>query len=781
LRLYGQIAALSSTGKRLFIIMTNCYPSFIATRLRQHSVCPAVVLAALLSAAPALAVIQTTGQVLPADDSNTFQFSNADGGVENNEGIQEFIPALFGDGNAQDTYEEGDSDKLNIEVGIDSYGKLIISNASIVRYGHLVLGGSKDDILDDGTGGASDLEGPDTGLGVVEIRDFGTVYNNDPSIEDSRYANVNDPNIRDESDGGYDVYVGLTGRGRLDVLNGGRMEIEDILAIGVGESGFGEVFVEGFGSHIEQRGSGATGSDPGGESSGIMLIGPVGEGKLTIQMGGSVDARNGASIGGTSLSGTVGGDPDIGIPIGTGANGTGIGEVIVDGVGSLWRIGAGLSIGDYAEDIDDYDHGQGDGELVVSNGGRVSISRVFDTDGNDGDAAGLLVGKGDRVILDSGRITMTDSYLSDGVLTGHGRVDLGTFNNRALGEVRVGVDQHLAFTSNASDSVSDDVGDYFMANDGLIEVVGGEIEFERLFEEDDDRFKNRFVAAAMDVDPVRGVIQGQDAVMRFHSGLSNESEIAFTSGVNIVGGDVFNETTGSILLTGGSNTTFQDSLTNMGVLELAPTGSTVDLTILGDFIGATSASLSLNLGGGPTGAESSHIAVSGDIALAGALIVDAITSGSSPLALTPGDEFELISGAGALTGAFSVLDLPMLSDPAWSWLIDTSGSDFTLVVSDIIAVGADFNGDGIVDRADLEVWRMNYGISMGATGVLGDADGDGDVDGSDYFAWLDQVGGEGMPGALTAPGFQSAPVPEPGSIALLAGGIALCGWMRRCS
>lgn len=762
--------------------MTNRYQSLIATRLLQYGIAPAVALAALLAAGPALAVIQTTGQVLPADDANTFQFSNNEGGVENNEGIQEFIPALFGDGNTQDTYEEADADKVDIEVGIDSFGELILSNASIVRYGHLVIGGSKDDVTDDGTGMSNTLDGPTTGVGRVEIRDFGTVYNNDPSIEDSRYVNVNDPNPRPASDSGNDVYVGLTGRGSLDVLNGARMEIQDSLIIGAGESAYGQVIVEGFGSHIEQRGTVAAGSDPGQQATGLMLIGPGGEGSLTIQLGGSIDARNGASIGGTSVEGITGSSqPDIGIPIGGGDERGGIGEVTVDGAGSLWRVGTGLSVGVYAEEIDDYEQEQGDGQLVVSNGGRVSITRSIDSNGTEGDPAELRIGKGDRVVLDTGRITVSDAYLSDGVLSGHGRVDLGTFNNRTLGEVRVGLDQHLTFSSNVEDAETDDVGTYFMANDGLIEVIGGEIEFERLFLEDDDRFKNRFVEAAMDVDPVRGVIHGQDAVMRFHSGISNESEMAFTSGVNIVGGDVFNETTGSILLTGGSNTTFQDNLTNMGVLELAPTGSIVDLTILGDFIGTTSAALSLNLGGGPTGAEASHIAVAGDITLAGALVVDAITSGSSPLALTPGDEFELISGAGALTGAFSILDLPALSDPGWSWLIDTSGSDFTLVVSDIIAVGADFNGDGIVDRTDLEVWRTNYGISMGATGVLGDADGDGDVDGDDYFAWLDQVGGAGMPAALTSPGFQTAPVPEPGSMALLAGGIALCGWLRRRS
>ncbi len=69
------------------------------------------------------------------------------------------------------------------------------------------------------------------------------------------------------------------------------------------------------------------------------------------------------------------------------------------------------------------------------------------------------------------------------------------------------------------------------------------------------------------------------------------------------------------------------------------------------------------------------------------------------------------------------------------------------------APGSDFTGDGIVNVADLNVWRSAYDVNGN-----GDADGDGDSDGRDFLLWQKQYGS----GALTA--FQT--VPEPASVLL---------------
>jgi hypothetical protein len=70
------------------------------------------------------------------------------------------------------------------------------------------------------------------------------------------------------------------------------------------------------------------------------------------------------------------------------------------------------------------------------------------------------------------------------------------------------------------------------------------------------------------------------------------------------------------------------------------------------------------------------------------------------------------------------------------------------------APGSDFTGDGIVNQADLTVWRNAYSVNDN-----GDADGDGDTDGRDFLTWQKQYGS----GALAA----FTTVPEPASILLL--------------
>ena len=66
----------------------------------------------------------------------------------------------------------------------------------------------------------------------------------------------------------------------------------------------------------------------------------------------------------------------------------------------------------------------------------------------------------------------------------------------------------------------------------------------------------------------------------------------------------------------------------------------------------------------------------------------------------------------------------------------------------------DFNGNQIVDPADLIQWKSDYG-SFGA-----DADSDGDTDGNDFLVWQQQL----APISTSA----SATVPEPASCFLLA-------------
>ena len=84
----------------------------------------------------------------------------------------------------------------------------------------------------------------------------------------------------------------------------------------------------------------------------------------------------------------------------------------------------------------------------------------------------------------------------------------------------------------------------------------------------------------------------------------------------------------------------------------------------------------------------------------------------------------------------------------------------------------DFNGDLVVDGADLEKWKLDFGANGGS-----DADDDGDSDGDDFLLW--QRNFTTPVGAVT-----TAAVPEPHALALAAmgaGGIAALRRRRRLS
>ena len=75
----------------------------------------------------------------------------------------------------------------------------------------------------------------------------------------------------------------------------------------------------------------------------------------------------------------------------------------------------------------------------------------------------------------------------------------------------------------------------------------------------------------------------------------------------------------------------------------------------------------------------------------------------------------------------------------------------------------DFDGDGDIDGDDFLIWQAGFPIPSGATLIDGDADSDGDVDGDDFLLWQNNF-------LFSA---RLSRVPEPGSLALLAVGVAL--------
>jgi len=254
-------------------------------------------------------------------------------------------------------------------------------------------------------------------------------------------------------------------------------------------------------------------------------------------------------------------------------------------------------------------------------------------------------------------------------------------------------------------------------------------------------------------------------VMRFRSGLLNQGRMSFTAGTNVVSGDVINDVDG-VILVGGDRTSvsFQDHVLNSGLIDISPESSIVNF--LGGITNDVTGEVHFTLGGRQGG--NGHIAVGTNATLLGGTLsvssFDPGITGTTPLTPQAGDFYQILSAAGDLTGVFANQFLPPLA-PGLSWFVDYDQNvdTITLRVMGLMPIGADLNGDGIVDHLDLEIWRAHFGIIGGATHFQGDINGDGRVDGRDYVLILQQLGGPPVPGAGSG-----AAVPEPTSLALLA-------------
>jgi len=232
-------------------------------------------------------------------------------------------------------------------------------------------------------------------------------------------------------------------------------------------------------------------------------------------------------------------------------------------------------------------------------------------------------------------------------------------------------------------------------------------------------------------------------------------------GVSDVFGAVTNNATGVIGVANKSEVTFYDDVINSGQISVQKGGTAI---FLQDLNFTASALLSVHLSELANVEQLAQLDVTGDLSLGGALNVY-IEPDLNP---QPGDTFQIISGAN-ITGTFatSVFFPP---PPGDNWDIIYSPTSVILAYLAAPAFSADFDGSGIVDAADLAIWKMNFGLSP-ATMAQGDANGDGRVDGTDWMIWSRTLG-------PVPPGVPvTSPVPEPGAAVLLL--MALAGWRRR--
>lgn len=385
------------------------------------------------------------------------------------------------------------------------------------------------------------------------------------------------------------------------------------------------------------------------------------------------------------------------------------GRVNVTGQGSRWTIQDSLVIGNTGEDDE-----TGLGILHI---GEQAVVQV----GTQGIDDSLRINRYGRIELAGGTLrTLTGDFndpeplLNLGVIKGDGVID-GSMIIDETGELR-----NAAGIANLRETllVTGEV-----VNNNLIESLGGEMEF---------------------LAPVANTVDGdmifRDAVIRFQDGVINDGELAL-GGDTTLYGDITSANTFIVLP--------ESSIVIRGNLTLDP-GAIAAFTV-GDAAGT------LDLIGGAD--------LSG-----GFLTLDYSGSGVKAQA---GDSYDILTASEGL-GASTFLNAVAVAD-GLIWDITYSFDTVTVTATSLaaVAIGADFNGDGIVDGLDLRIWQDNYGrTSPPDLSELGDADGDGDVDGRDFMRIQRDFGGPPTPllaliedngGSITA-------VPEPsGAMLLLAG------------
>jgi hypothetical protein len=617
------------------------------------------------------------------------------------------------------------------------------------------------------------------GNGFVLITGPGSLFQNNPTSLDPGlpvdYAPT--PAADRPDDVGFDLWVGRWGEGRFELRNGGTAEIQDAVIVGDNPGSVGHIVVDGFGSLLANGGFEAS---PVAEEIHQIIIGRLSTGFMTVVNGGTV-VSEAANTGGADediIGAVIGSDPfvDNEVPeLG------GKGEVTINGGLSKWVVGGSLQIGGFhnssagalpdAEGLfAQYESDVGRGTLRIQDGAVVTVRPA---QGSDPDQDDLLVaiGRFGRLEMAGGLLVIgltsdrqdTAQLINDGVITGSGRIETGVFRNRFLGEVRINPGQSLIIDS-SSEFVSAAQDAEPLANYGVVRVLGtadqrAYFEVERSLGSDLEPiiqpFQNLSVAPAPPGEVEGGLITAQHANLIFRSNFFNTGKLAFTAGDNYVVGDVINSAAlmpgtdddGIVEITGaGTRVVLENDYIDLGGFLVIAGGATLRELDRHSFISAGT----LNLEVGPS--LPTPITTSGDVGLEANLIAKII--GVTPGSLVVGDTFELISFAGDIGGVDLSdplnpevdLSVPPLFKSIAITNLATLGlapglvlvPEFTLnsvllaVRSTAGHIGPDFNGDGMVDALDLAIWKMNKGITSGATVLQGDANGDGAVDGADY-------------------------------------------------
>jgi hypothetical protein len=252
-------------------------------------------------------------------------------------------------------------------------------------------------------------------------------------------------------------------------------------------------------------------------------------------------------------------------------------------------------------------------------------------------------------------------------------------------------------------------------------------------------------------------------------------------------GDIVNQATGSIIVSGGSNATFIDDVDNGGSIQVTAAGSLQSTAVFfgalsgngvaggghvfiegdarpgfspgvmafgGDVSFGSLAELAVEIGDSVPGAEFDRVTVAQNASIAGTLSVTTINGFAPSL---PGQSCEIFI-AGSLTGTFdSVIGVPSRSLYGLFWTVDYTPTSVILSTS---ALPGDIDLDGDVDRSDAAIFSQFFGRESGSVWTTGDFDGDTTTTLADLVLLQSNLGQTSLSPAAAA-------VPEPSTLLLM--------------
>jgi hypothetical protein len=373
--------------------------------------------------------------------------------------------------------------------------------------------------------------------------------------------------------------------------------------------------------------------------------------------------------------------------------------------------------------------------------------------------SGTLANSGTVVLDGAATVLVGTAVNNSGLIRGEGIVS-ASVANAAGGEIRAQAGKTLTLTGvNAT-------------NAGMINLQAGTAEFLQPL-----------------VNGAAGQILGRGTLVVGGSGLTNNGQVALSSDISDVFGDVMNNTGNAavgITVSGNADATFWGDVTNTSGLfrvssgssatffgtyggggisgagdvyfeaDVTPGFSPASVTFGGNVSLSPTASLKIEIGGTMPGNEYDRLSVAGSALLDG--IVDvALINGFTP---TGGQQFTIVTAGSIVNNG-----LALAAADASLFNLLVSG---TSVILQAIGLPGDYNQNGIVDAADYVVWRKNQGTTIPLPNdLIG-----GTIGTAQYDQWrthYGQTAGSGLGGGATVS------VPEPATVVMFFTGVlALC-------